>query len=150
MTIAMTDQQKDELNGQGFTVLERVLSESELQRLSVCMDEVADQLRKVRWVRPSGYVEQDPELIARSSPIRRQLLGAIGDGSNLLGKDPIGNPSSQHWFTADWDSVPLKAWAEERAGPGPYDWGLGLGATFTKGPDYQFTRVKVPQSRRTP
>ncbi len=98
-----------------------------------------------RWVRPSGYVEQDPELIARSSPIRRQLLGAIGDGSNLPGKDPIGNPSSQHWFTADWDSVPLKAWAEERAGPGPYDWGLGLGATFTKGPDYQFTRVKVPQ-----
>ncbi len=56
MTIAMTDQQKDELNGQGFTVLERVLSESELQRLSVCMDEVADQLRKVRGSGPNDSV----------------------------------------------------------------------------------------------
>ena len=317
MTIAMTDQQKDELNGQGFTVLECVLNPSELERLSAGMDEVAEQLRKVRglgpndsvvvrnavarhevimdlldhprilplvvdaigwniqnrdsvfdykaplpgdtdpdvlslgwhfdyeeefagttidgrmplldfkvgwyvsdhtepghstilmvpgsyqwtreqratweswldpedifelrvpagsamlwrptilhsvtpnlstnfrkalyisyaprWIRPSGYIEQDPEVIARSAPIRRQLLGAMGDGSDRLGKDPIGNPSSQYWFTDEWDSVPLKAWAEEHAGPGPYDWGLGLGATYTKGPNFQFTQVKIPQ-----
>ncbi len=317
MTIAMTDQQKDELNGQGFTVLERVLNPSELERLWAGMDEVAEQLRKVRglgpndsvvvrnavarhevimdlldhprilplvvdamgwniqnrdsvfdykapqpgdtdpdvlslgwhfdyeeefagttidgrmplldfkvgwyvsdhtepghstilmvpgsyqwtreqratweswldpedifalrvpagsamlwrptilhsvtpnlstnfrkalyisyaprWIRPSGYIEQDPEVIARSAPIRRQLLGATGDGSDRLGKDPIGNPSSQYWFTDEWDSVPLKAWAEEQAGPGPYDWGLGLGATYTKGPNFQFSQVKIPQ-----
>ena len=60
-------------------------------------------------------VEQDPELVARSAPIRRQLLGAMGDGSDRLGKDPGENPSSQHWFSDDWDSVPLKAWAEEQA-----------------------------------
>lgn len=316
MTIAMTDQQQDELNGQGFTVLERVLDSSELERLSVAMDEVADQLRKERglgpndsvgvrnavarhevirdlldhprilplvvdaigwniqnrdsvfdykapqpgdadpdvlslgwhfdyeeefagttldgrmplldfkvgwyvsdhtepghstilvvpgsyrwtreqratweswldpedifelrvpagsvmlwrptilhsvtpnlstnfrkalyisyaprWIRPSGHIEQDPEVIARSAPIRRQLLGAMGDGSDRLGKDPINSPSSQYWFTDDWDSVPLKAWAEEQAGPGPYDWGLGLGATYTKGPNFQFTQVKIP------
>ena len=97
-----------------------------------------------RWLRPSGYVAQDPELIARSSPIRRQLLGATGDGSDLLGVDPISSPSSQYWFTDDWDSVPLKAWAEERAGPGPHEWGLGLGATYTKGPGFQFDQLKIP------
>ena len=100
-----------------------------------------------RWVRPSGYYEQDAALISRSSPIRRQLLGAIADGEHPMGKDPIHAPSSQHWFTDDWDNVPLKAWAEERAGPGPYDWGLGLGAPFTKGPDFQFSQVKRPKRR---
>ena len=99
-----------------------------------------------RWMRPSGHVEQDPELVARSTPIRRQLLGAMGDGSNRLGKDPGGNPSSQHWFTDNWDNVPLKAWAEERAGSGPRDWGLGYGATYTKEPDFQFTQTTVPQN----
>ncbi len=100
-----------------------------------------------RWVRPSGFIEQDPELIERSSPIRRQLLGAMGDGTDMLGKDPAGNPSSQYWFTDHWENVPLKAWAEERAGQGPHDWGLGYGATFTKGPGFEFTRVKVPKGR---
>ena len=100
-----------------------------------------------RWVRPSGYVEQDPDLIARSSPIRRQLLGAMGQGGNPLGKDPIGNPSSQFWFSDDWDDVPLKAWAEERAHPGPYDWGLGLGSSQSIGPDFRHTQVKIPKTR---
>ena len=97
-----------------------------------------------RWIRPSGYVEQDPALIRRSSPVRRQLLGAMGDGSDVLGQGTNENPSSQYWFTDNWDNVPLKAWAEERAGPAPYNWGLGLGTTYTKGPDFQFTQVKVP------
>ena len=98
-----------------------------------------------RWIRPSGHVEQDPELIARSSPIRRRLLGAMGDLSDPLGKDPQGSPSSQYWFTDDWDNVPLKAWAEERLGSEEADWGLGLGAAYTKGPDFQFTQVTVPK-----
>ncbi len=100
-----------------------------------------------RWVRPSCYMEQDPALLARSSPIRRQLLGAMGDLSHPLGKDPVSSPSSQYWFSDDWENVPLKAWAEAQAGPGPHDWGLGLGASFTKGPGYQFTQVRVPAGR---
>ena len=69
-----------------------------------------------RWLRPTDYIEQDPELIARSSPIRRQLLGALATGSPPLGETPEFHPSSQYWITSNWDDVPLKAWAEERAG----------------------------------
>ncbi len=98
-----------------------------------------------RWIRPSGHVEQNPALIARSSPIRRQLLGAMGDLSDPLGADPVGAPASQHWFTEDWESVPLKAWAEARAGSGRRDWGLGFGATCTKGPGFEFTQVDLPE-----
>ena len=46
---------------------------------------LSDIVRKViyvgyhyRWLRPTDYIQQDPELLARSSPIRRQLLGALG------------------------------------------------------------------------
>ena len=99
-----------------------------------------------RWIRPSGHIEQDPNLIARSSPIRRQLLGAMGDLSNPLGKDPLGGPSSQYWFRDNWDNLPLKAWAEGRLAGGKADWGLGLGATYTKGPKFEFTQVTVPKS----
>ena len=98
-----------------------------------------------RWVRPSGHINQDAELIARSSPVRRQLLGAMGDLSNLLGKDPVNSPSSQYWFTDDWDSVPLKAWAEERAGSDPCQWGSGSGFSHTKGPGFEFTQRTMPR-----
>ena len=30
-----------------------------------------------RWLRPTDYIQQDPDLVERSSPIRRQLLGAM-------------------------------------------------------------------------
>jgi len=83
---------------------------------------LSNRVRKVfyvgyhyRWLRPTDYVQQDPELIARSSPIRRQLLGAL-DGGNPLGKDPHWEPSSRYWLIKDWEDVPLKAWAEERTG----------------------------------
>ena len=98
-----------------------------------------------RWVRPSGCIEQDPELIARSSPVRRQLLGAMGNLGNPLGIDPKNNPNSQYWFTDEWDNVPLKAWAEEQAGPGPYDWGTGLGVSHTKGPGHEFQQRTIPK-----
>jgi len=68
-----------------------------------------------RWMRPTDYVVQDPGLIERSSPIRRQLLGAIASGADALGDDPYWHPSSQHWLTRNWDDVPLKAWAEEHS-----------------------------------
>ena len=84
---------------------------------------LSDRTRKImhvgyhyRWLRPTDYVEQDPELIARSSPIRRQLLGALGPGSHPLGEEPEFHPASQYWITRNRDDVPLKAWAEARAG----------------------------------
>ncbi|MAE59953.1 MAG: hypothetical protein CMJ49_01200 [Planctomycetaceae bacterium] len=98
-----------------------------------------------RWIRPSGHIEQDPDLIARSSPVRRQLLGAMGNLMNPLGKDVANNPNSQYWFTDDWDNVPLKAWAEQRAAPGPPDWGTGHGVSHTKGPGFKFTQRTVPR-----
>lgn len=82
---------------------------------------LSDKVRKVfyvgynyRWMRPTDYVQQDPALIERSSPIRRQLLGALATGAEPLGDDPYWHPSSQYWLTKTWDDVPLKAWAEQR------------------------------------
>lgn len=84
---------------------------------------LSDRVRKVfyvgyhyRWLRPTDYVHQDPELIARSSPIRRQLLGALGPEGDPLGNDPYWEPSSRYWLIKNWEDVPLKQWAEERAG----------------------------------
>ena len=84
---------------------------------------LSDRTRKImhvgyhyRWLRPTDYVEQDPALIARCSPIRRQLLGALSPGSHPLGETPEFHPASQYWITRNWDDVPLKAWAEAQAG----------------------------------
>lgn len=68
-----------------------------------------------RWLRPTDYIQQDPELIAKSSPIRRQLLGAIATGNNPLGEDHEFQPSSQYWLTKNRDDTPLRAWAEAQA-----------------------------------
>jgi ectoine hydroxylase-related dioxygenase (phytanoyl-CoA dioxygenase family) len=84
---------------------------------------LSKQVRKVlyvgyhyRWLRPTDYLEQDPALIARSSPIRRQLLGALDPSGDPLGSDPFWEPSSRYWLIKNSDDVPLRAWAEERAG----------------------------------
>jgi len=69
-----------------------------------------------RWLRPTDYIQQDPELLARSSPIRRQLLGGLGPERDPLGGDPDWEPSSRYWLIKDWDDVPLKQWAEEQSG----------------------------------
>jgi hypothetical protein len=86
---------------------------------------LSDNVRKVfyvgyhyRWLRPTDYIQQAPELIARSSPIRRQLLGALDPQSDPLGNDASWEPSSRYWLIKDEQDVPLKAWAEERAGSG--------------------------------
>jgi ectoine hydroxylase-related dioxygenase (phytanoyl-CoA dioxygenase family) len=68
-----------------------------------------------RWMRPTDYLQQEPELIAASSPIRRQLLGALPSGGDPLGDDPDFHPSSQYWLTQNREDVPLRAWYEERA-----------------------------------
>src|SRR5215471_7837606 len=87
---------------------------------------LSDQVRKVfyvgyhyRWLRPTDYIQQDPALIARSSPIRRQLLGALDADGDPLGSDPFWEPSSRYWLIKNWGDVPLKKWAEDRAGSGP-------------------------------
>jgi hypothetical protein len=66
-----------------------------------------------RWLRPTDYVNQDPELIARSSPVRRQLLGALDPAGDPLGTDPCWEPSSRYWLIKQDEDVPLKAWAAE-------------------------------------
>ena len=67
-----------------------------------------------RWLRPTDYAQQDPDLVARSSPIRRQLLGALATDDHPLGEDRTFRPSSEYWIPRNWDNVPLKAWAEKR------------------------------------
>ncbi len=69
-----------------------------------------------RWLRPTDYMQQDPTLIERSSPIRRQLLGALPSGDNPLGDDPDFHPSSQYWLTKNREDVPLRAWYEAHNG----------------------------------
>jgi ectoine hydroxylase-related dioxygenase (phytanoyl-CoA dioxygenase family) len=53
-----------------------------------------------RWLRPMDYVTMPPELLARCSPIRRQLLG---DAQTQLG----------YYLPTDAD-VPLRAWWQSR------------------------------------
>lgn len=67
-----------------------------------------------RWMRPTDYVEQAADLIDRSNPIRRQLLGAVATGGDPLGLESDIHPSSQYWQPKNMDDVPLKAWYDER------------------------------------
>ncbi len=67
-----------------------------------------------RWLRPTEFVEQDPDLIDRSSPVRRQLLGALAPDGDPMGPDPDFHPSSRYWLTENQDDVPLRAWALAR------------------------------------
>jgi len=65
-----------------------------------------------RWLRPTDYMQQDPELLQRCSPIRQQLLGALPSGRDPLGEKSDIEPSSQYWLTKNPDDVPLRAWTE--------------------------------------
>ena len=67
-----------------------------------------------RWLRPTDYIQQDPELIERSSPVRKQLLGALASGGDPLGAESDFRPSSQYWLTKNQDDIPLRAWANEQ------------------------------------
>ena len=67
-----------------------------------------------RWLRPTEFVEQDPDLIDRSSPVRRQLLGALAPDGDPMGPEPDFHPSSRYWLTENQDDVPLRAWALAR------------------------------------
>ena len=67
-----------------------------------------------RWIRPADYLHQASDLIARCTPIQRQLLGELGTGeANYLGDDAGVHPISRHW-RPESDDIPLQAWAEAR------------------------------------
>ena len=79
---------------------------------------LSDRTRKImhvgyhyRWLRPTDYISQDQALIERSSPIRKQLLGALASGGDPLGGESAFHPSSQYWLTKNDDDVPLRTWA---------------------------------------
>ncbi len=67
-----------------------------------------------RWLRPTDYMQQDPELLARCSPIRQQLLGALPSGDAPMGADPDIAPISQYWQAKNSNDVPLRTWAESQ------------------------------------
>ena len=67
-----------------------------------------------RWLRPTDYMQQDPALLSRCSPIRQQLLGALPSGEDPMGADPDIAPISQYWQSTNPADVPLRAWAESQ------------------------------------
>ena len=80
---------------------------------------LSDKTRKImhvgyhyRWLRPADFIRQSPELIAKSSPVRQQLLGELASGGDPLGASSDFQPHSQYWITKNPDDVPLRAWAE--------------------------------------
>ena len=62
-----------------------------------------------RWLRPTDYMEQEPSLLARCSPIRQQLLGGVPSGA-VMGGDAVFEPTSAYYRQHEAD-VPLVAWA---------------------------------------
>lgn len=64
-----------------------------------------------RWIRPSDYMHQPPDLLAKCTPIQRQLLGELGTGdTNYEGDDPA-HPANRFWRPQEGD-VPLEDWIE--------------------------------------
>jgi ectoine hydroxylase-related dioxygenase (phytanoyl-CoA dioxygenase family) len=82
---------------------------------------LSDQSRKClyygynyRWMRPGDYDRQNPALLARCTPIQRQLLAANSaeDGVRYMDDDPA-HPASRYWRPAPED-IPLRDWADEQ------------------------------------
>jgi hypothetical protein len=65
-----------------------------------------------RWLRPSDYFSTPAELLARCTPIQRQLLGSGATGPLALADADI-EPCSPYW-TPGPEAVPLEGWAAER------------------------------------
>ena len=70
-----------------------------------------------RWLRPTDFDVQDPGLIERSSPVRRQLLGALSPEGDPMGPDPDYHPASRYWLSDSPDDVPLREWAQANTPP---------------------------------
>ncbi len=65
-----------------------------------------------RWARPGDYDRQDAGLLARCTPVQRQLLGSntTEDGVVYQDGDPA-HPASRFWRPEPGD-VPMEAWVE--------------------------------------
>ena len=78
MPIAINERQKEELNGQGFTVIQDVLDRAAVDRVSRAMDEVADQIRELRGLPP------DASLSLRNSISRHEVILGLIDHPLIL------------------------------------------------------------------
>jgi len=54
-------------------------------------------------LRTTDYIQQEPELIARSFPIRRQQLAALDEAGGALGGDPHWEPASRYSVITDYE-----------------------------------------------
>ena len=67
-----------------------------------------------RWMRPGDYDRQDPALLARCTPVQRQLLSANATDQNVGFSDgDPAHPNSLFW-RPDPEDVPIENWAEEQ------------------------------------
>jgi ectoine hydroxylase-related dioxygenase (phytanoyl-CoA dioxygenase family) len=62
-----------------------------------------------RWIHPSDYMTQSPELLAACTPIQRQLLGAPLSSVGPLGPEPETRPESFFWFYEP-SNLPILEW----------------------------------------
>ena len=67
-----------------------------------------------RWLRPTDFDVQDPGLVERCSPVRRQLLGALAPQGDPMGPESDFHPASRYWLTDDPDDVPLREWVQAK------------------------------------
>ena len=59
-------------------------------------------------------MNQDPALIARCTPIQKQLLGELGTGDiHYSGDNPALPAATRYWHPQEGD-VPLEAWMKEQ------------------------------------
>jgi ectoine hydroxylase-related dioxygenase (phytanoyl-CoA dioxygenase family) len=65
-----------------------------------------------RWIRPSDYMHQDPALIARCTPIQKQLLGELGTGDTNYSGDNLAQPAATRYWHPQEGDVPLQTWME--------------------------------------
>ncbi len=65
-----------------------------------------------RWIEPSDYVIQSPDLLASCTPIQRQLLGAPLSSLGPLGPEPEIRPESFLWYYED-ANLPILKWFDK-------------------------------------
>ncbi|MBT5872224.1 MAG: hypothetical protein HOH43_02295 [Candidatus Latescibacteria bacterium] len=64
-----------------------------------------------RWIRPSDYMHQPRDLLAKCTPIQRQLLGELGTGDTNYEGDDLAHPANRFWRPQEGD-VPLEDWVK--------------------------------------
>ena len=68
-----------------------------------------------RWLRPTEFVEQDPDLINTKFAGPSSVVGCPSSPKgDPMGPEPDFHPSSRYWLTENQDDVPLREWALAR------------------------------------